>query len=202
MSPLFETIRVVGRNPLHLDYHTARFNRSRCELFGCTDTIDLRDVVSIPPGLAGTLHRCRVVYAKSVISVDFIPYQRKPIRSLTLVECDTIDYAHKFIDRSAIEALRHGVTSDDILIVRDQHITDTSIANVLFHDGVQWVTPSTPLLPGTARARLLQEGAIVQDEIKVRDLRRFTKVAIINAMVDLDEANTISIENILPGRTR
>jgi 4-amino-4-deoxychorismate lyase len=64
------------------------------------------------------------------------------------------------------------------------------------------VTPSTPLLPGTARARLLQEGAIVQDEIKVRDLGRFTKVAIINAMVDLDEANTISIENILPGRTR
>jgi 4-amino-4-deoxychorismate lyase len=172
-------------------------NRSRRELFGCTDVIDLRDVVTVPEGLGDGIYRCRVVYERTIEHIEFIPYQRAPIRSLALVGCDTIEYAHKFVDRSAIDALRNGVAADDILIVKHGRITDTSIANIVFHDGTRWITPSTPLLHGTARARLLQEGIITQEEITVRDLKRFTRAAVINAMFDLDERQAIAIGNII-----
>lgn len=196
MSLLFETIRVVGRQPLHLEYHTARLNRSRRELFDCTDVIDLRKVLTVPDSLGEGIHRCRVVYEKKIEQIEFIAYERRPIRSLTLVESDTIEYAHKFLDRTAIDTLRRGITTDDILIVKDGHITDTSIANIVFHDGKRWVTPSTPLLAGTARARLLREGVITEEEITARSLARFTGAAAINAMVDLDEADVIGMDQI------
>jgi 4-amino-4-deoxychorismate lyase len=49
-----------------------------------------------------------------------------------------------------------------------------------------WLTPKTPLLNGTTRQRLLDDGKIVEAEIKVHELRRFTKVALLNAMIGFD----------------
>jgi len=43
-----------------------------------------------------------------------------------------------------------------------------------------------PLLKGTTRARLIDEGKIIEADIKVQDLRTFSKVALLNAMIDFD----------------
>ena len=197
MSQLFETIRVVGGTPFHLDYHTARMNRSRKELFGCTDIIELKHVLRVPAELGSDVYKCRVVYATEIEQVEFVPYQRRIIKSLTLVDCDSIEYAHKFVDRDCIESLFKDVRTDDILIVKHGRITDVSFANVVLYDGSRWITPSNPLLLGTARARLLESRSIVADEIKKSDLRHFTKAALINSMFDLEEVHPISIDNIV-----
>lgn len=196
MSRLFETIRVVDKTLRNVDYHNARLNRSRRELFGCTNTFDLRDLVHVPPDLGLGEYKCRVVYATTIEQFEFVPYQRRAVRSLTLVECDTIEYAHKFVDRTCIDSLLQGILTDDILIIKHGRITDASFANIVFCDGTKWITPSTPLLPGTARARLLDQGRITTDEIKPRDLRHFTKAVLINAMLDLKDDCSISMENI------
>jgi len=196
MSQLFETIRVVDRTPSNLDYHNARLNRSRSTLFGCTDTMDLRKIVRVPPDLGSGVLKCRVVYAEGIEQIEFIQYQRKVIRSLTLVECDSIEYANKFVDRTCIDSLLKDVRTDDILIVKHGRITDASFANVVFHDGTQWITPSTPLLPGTARARLLEDGVIIADEIKKSDIRHFTKIALINAMIGLEDTLPLGVDNV------
>lgn len=197
MSLLFETIRVVDRIPFNLDYHNARLNRSRRALFGCADTIDLKEVIRIPDDIGKGEIKCRVEYAEAIVQVEFDTYHRREIKSLSLVECDSIEYDHKFVDRTCIESLVKVVPTDDILIVMHGRITDASFANVVFHDGTKWITPSTPLLFGTARARLLDNHAIVADEIKKSDLRLFTKVALINAMLDFEEARSLDIDSVV-----
>jgi 4-amino-4-deoxychorismate lyase len=196
MSQLFETIRVVDKTLFNLDYHNARLNRSRRELFGCVDLITLGEVIHIPPDLGRGVHKCRVVYAQGIEKIEFVPYQRKEIGSLTLVECDTIEYAHKFVDRTCIDSLFKDVRTDDILIVKHGQITDASIANVVFHDGTRWITPSAPLLFGTARARLLESSTIVADEIKRSDMRCFKKVALINAMIGFEDTVSLTMSKI------
>ena len=76
---------------------------------------------------------------------------------------------------------------DDILIIKDLLVTDTSIANIAFEtSGGEWITPKNPLLKGTTRARLLDEGKLKEADIRVHELRSFTKVALLNAMIDFD----------------
>ena len=52
---------------------------------------------------------------------------------------------------------------DEILIIKDGHITDTSISNIVFRlpDG-WWLTPFTPLLKGIMRTYLLESGPAIQ----------------------------------------
>lgn len=201
MSLLFETIRVVNGAFVNLAYHNARLNRSRAAIFGCTDTIDLARAVRIPQDIPRGTIRCRVDYGIEIGHVEFTPYQRRNVRSLTVVESDTIAYEHKYTDRSDIEALRRGIGTDDILIVKNGYITDTSFSNIVFQDRGRWITPSTPLLPGTARARLLLDRSIVEVEIRFADLRHFKKAALINAMTDLHEAERIAMDAIVGTKT-
>jgi|WetSurMetagenome_2_1015567.scaffolds.fasta_scaffold151123_2 4-amino-4-deoxychorismate lyase len=194
MFPLFETIRIVDGEVLHLDYHHNRMNRSRRLLFGRTDPLDLRGMIQ-PPAAKGTF-RCRVIYGADITAIECTPYQKRPVRSLALVTANDIDYSHKYLDRSSLDALRRGIAADDVLIVRENRITDTSFANIVFTDGHRLVTPVVPLLAGTARARLLAEGVLAEQEITVNDLRRYSGAAIINAMVDLDLTFPIPISSI------
>ena len=55
---------------------------------------------------------------------------------------------------------------DDILIVKNGLLTDTSIANIALYDGNDWYTPLHPLLKGTKRAELLDKGVLKEKEIK------------------------------------
>ena len=57
---------------------------------------------------------------------------------------------------------------DDILIVKNGLLTDTSIANIALYDGNDWYTPLHPLLKGTKRAELLDKGVLKEKEIKIK----------------------------------
>jgi 4-amino-4-deoxychorismate lyase len=196
MFPLFETIRIEGGIPLNLPYHNARMNRSRRELFGAAETLDLAGAVRTPLGAGPGVLKCRVTYGESIGGATFEPYIRRPVRSLTLVEGGGLDYSHKFVDRSGIERLLTGAATDDVLIVRNGLVTDASYANVAFFDGTAWLTPSTPLLPGTTRARLLDLGLVRAGEIRAADLRNFAAAALMNAMIGFDTARPLPIAAI------
>jgi 4-amino-4-deoxychorismate lyase len=72
------------------------------------------------------------------------------------------------------------------LIIKNELVTDTSIANIAFFDGEKWLTPKKPLLKGTTRARLLENGEIFEADIDVHTLKNYTQVALLNAMIDFD----------------
>lgn len=189
MCRLIESIRLSHRTLQNLHYHEERMNRARATLFGCTEPLKLSSQIHIPPLLDDSVYKCRLLYKEQIEHIEFIPYQVKAIHTLKLVYCDTIDYAYKYENREAIDALfAQRNECDDILIVKNGRITDTSYSNIVFFDGEQWITPSTPLLRGTQRQKLLAEKVIGEQEILIDDLNRFVYAKLINALLGFEGA--------------
>ena len=174
----------------HLAYHQARLQRS-LKSIGESTFHTLASLISPPKN---GLYRCRVVYDAKSIDIEYLPYTKRVIQHLKIVNSHTIEYPFKYEMRSSIEKLftQRGA-SDDILIVKNGYVTDTSIANVAFFDGETWLTPKSPLLCGVTRERLLNEAKIVEEDIRVEDIKKFKKIALMNAMIDFD---IIAEENI------
>jgi 4-amino-4-deoxychorismate lyase len=184
MCRLFESIKVLDGVLLHLEYHQERVSRSRRELFGYEDTLDLAGI-PVPPECRMGLFKLKVTYKQAVISVNVEPYSPRPVRSLKLIYAGSVDYKYKYEERSVLNALfRQRGDCDDILIVKGGRITDTSYSNIAFLDGDDWVTPVNPLLKGTCRARLIAGGILRQAEIKPADLSRYSRATLINAMLE------------------
>ena len=185
MSLLLETVQVRDGRITAAEYHNERFNRSRRSLFGITAPADIRDIVKIPGEyLSGTV-KCRIFYNRDIRGVEFQNYFPKIIGSLKLVACDDIDYGYKYADRSLLNSLmaRRG-DCDDILIVRNGLITDTSFTNVVFFRNGTGYTPEIPLLPGTKRAALLKSGAVKTAVIRPDDLPLYEEIHLVNAFLD------------------
>lgn len=182
-----ETIRAVDGEVFYISFHQERYE---CVLkkFGVKDVQNLETVLK-PPKIG--IYRCRLTYDLSKIphhiDVTYHEYKKREINSLKLVYDDDIEYSLKSTCRDKLDAfyaLRG--ECDDVLIVKNSLITDTTIANIAFYDSMKWLTPALPLLKGTTRERLLRNGKIFEADIAVKDLKKFSKIALMNAMVDFD----------------
>ena len=153
----------------------------------------------IPVDLRTGLVKCRIVYDRKVLSINFESYNIRNIKSLALIEENTIDYSYKYLNRVSINkllALR--VNCDDILIVKNTLVTDTSYTNVVFKDFEgRLYTPASTLLAGTKRQKLLDAGNIHEKEIHVNDFRLYVGVYLINAMIDIEDGLFVCIDSIL-----
>ena len=178
---LFETIRIENGQAWHLAYHTARFNTTRKALFGIDTPHNLSDALTkIPPH---GLYRARLVYNDSHITVTYHPYTAKKIRKIKLLS-SPISYPYKYNDRTTLDTLlKSHPTYDEILIIQDGLLTDTTIANIVLQKEGNWYTPKTPLLSGTTRARLLDEGKLIERDIKPSEIDEYDSVALMNAMI-------------------
>jgi len=187
---LLETIKIAEGEIANLPYHQNRCNQSRKTLFQSTDILDLASVIK-PPKTG--LYRCRIVYAEKLHSIEYIPYVPKEINSLKIVP-SSIDYDLKYANRDAFNALLESNTEvDEVIIEKESCLTDITIANIAFYDGKQWFTPVNPLLKGTMRAKLINEGFLQQREIRKEDLHNYTQVALINAMIGFKILNHFNI---------
>jgi len=197
MSLLFESIRLQNGVLQNLEYHNARLNYSRKSLYKSPDNIDLEQLIQIPPACLQGIYKCKVTYSKTVKSIDFKPYLPRTIKSLRLIEDNKISYSYKYTNRGSLnQLLTKRERFDEIIIVKNGFITDTSYSNIIFFDGTQWFTPSTPLLQGTMRSFLLENGLISEMEIKVADLKLFQKARLINAMNPFESCRDIKMQKI------
>lgn len=183
MCQLFETIRIVEGEPANLALHDKRMNSSRHKLYGKDDILRLSEFIQVPDEFKTGLIRCRVIYEVSIKSIEFFPYIPAQIHTLKLVKADTMIYDLKYLDRNCLSILINKSIADDILIVKEGCITDSSFANIVFTDGKCWFTPDTPLLCGTMREKLLSEGIISAERITIDNLSQFTHFRLINAML-------------------
>jgi len=183
-STFLETIKILDGEIFNLEYHQKRYE-SVLNSLGVKDIQNLKDFIN-PPEWG--LYRCRLVYDTKTIEVTFHEYKKRDTTTLKVIFENDIEYAHKSTDRSEIDTLfEKRDKCDDILIIKDLLVSDTSIANIAFQTSSgEWLTPKIPLLKGTTRARLLDEGKIIEADIKVHELRSFSKVALLNAMIDFD----------------
>ena len=197
MSQLIESIKLLDGEFFNLHYHQHRMDHSVRELLDDAN----------PPNLSMTfeemsypqegLFKCRVIYGTVIRSIEFIEYKPEFPKRLKVVVDDSVEYAHKFQDRSSLDTLYQlRGDADDILIVRKRLVTDSYYHNVLFFDGRRWLTPDTPLLRGTMRQQLLDQAAITESRITVDDIRSFKKLKLINALVGFTSPE-IDVSNIV-----
>jgi len=198
MSPYIETIRLEEGELKNLPYHQDRFERTRSATLGLRSHPELNQFIQIPEGLERGLYKCRVLYGKDIELIEYEPHIRQQVASLKLVYSDQISYSYKFSDRSELAELYAARgESDDILIVKEDCLSDSYFANIALWDGRVWFTPDTPLLAGTMRASLLDRGLISEARIRVGDLSKYMKVRLINALNDLEEGPEISIDKVI-----
>lgn len=182
---LLETIKAVDGKLYHLEYHQKRF-----------EGYEVLSQVLNPPKEG--LYRVRVLYTYDKIEkIEYISYTPRVINTLKVIESPTISYEKKYANRQEIDALfaQRG-SCDDVLIIKNGLVCDTSIANVAFFDGERWLTPKQPLLRGTSRARYLDEGKIVEQDIELEQIYSYKKMALLNAMIDFAIIPQENIRNI------
>jgi 4-amino-4-deoxychorismate lyase len=200
MSLLFESIKVVNKKLQLISFHNERLNRSRHALFGCKDELNLANLIDIPTDITNEVYKCKVIYSDKIKDVEFRKYNTRNIEKLNLVNDDEIDYSYKYLDRSVLDDLvsKHCKDNgDDILIIKNGRITDTSYSNIALFNGKEWHTPKFPLLRGTKRAKLLYDKRIIEKDIMVYDLQNYEQIILINSMLEFDTREAKLIGEIL-----
>lgn len=194
---LLETIRIEEGQIHNLPYHQNRCTKSRQKLFHSSDVLDLSSIIDAPK--VG-LYRCRILYAERLHSIEYIPYTPKEIQRLKIISSD-IEYSLKYANRDALNALLESNKDvDEVIIEKNGYLTDTTISNIAFFDGKQWLTPEEPLLEGTMRAKLIDEGFLQTKQIKKDELQNYSQVGLMNAMIGFKILNIDTIQNIIKGK--
>ncbi len=188
MHQFVETIRIEGGKAMNLPLHEARMNATRAHFAPHAAPISLQKWLDDAP-LSDERIKARVVYdVDGVCETTFQTYKRREIQWLRMVEDNDISYTFKSTDRHELGhllALRDGC--DEVLIVKNGLITDTSFTNVAFFDGHKWLTPAQPLLNGTMRQWLLQRGELMEAQITPASLASFQRIMLFNAMIGAHE---------------
>ncbi|HZL12417.1 MAG TPA: aminotransferase class IV [Prolixibacteraceae bacterium] len=198
MCPLIESLKLKDGIIHNMEYHQTRMNRSIAELFPDAEKVNLATVISIPENCKSGVFKVRVLYGPTIEKVEIATYAFRKIQSLKVVHHESVDYHLKYSERQILQELyARRENCDDIIIVKNGFVSDSYAANLLFFDGENWVTPSTPLLSGTKRQFLLDSGIISEREIRGEDIRFYQQVGLINALIDFDEMPMISTDGIV-----
>jgi 4-amino-4-deoxychorismate lyase len=189
MYRFIESIRLENGNLQNLSCHQARVDQVFSDFFIDKPPINLSEFLSSCPMPSVGVHKVRVAYDSEVQSTKISLYKAKEINSLRVVKSDTISYSYKFEDRNELNnllALRED--SEEIIIVKNNMITDASFANLVLKKKDKWFTPSTYLLNGIMRQQLLEEKKIGEEEISINELKQYEKIKLINSMLQFDGA--------------
>lgn len=200
---LLETMRICDGRLCLPELHRARMERSCRELYGCAAPDLCIDVAGLPEELRRGTVKCRVTYGPEIASIEYEPYSPRQVRRLKLVSGGDVDYHLKYADRgrlAALAALRG--EADDVLIVRDGLVTDSSYANILLRAGDRLLTPARPLLEGVMRRHLLDSGEVEEAEVTPSMLMSgnregVTEVMLVNAMMPPGALPPVPLSRIL-----
>lgn len=187
MYPFVETIRVEDGMPRNLRYHQERMERTMSRFFPNALVPSLESALDNSAWPPDKVMKVHVEYGgQGITLVRAEEYHIRTIRKLRLIPCDEIDYTYKSADRSRLEQLA-GLKgdADEIIIVKNGLLTDTSYSNIALYDGTEWATPRRPLLRGTMRQALLDRGALTERDITPEDYKSYRLVSLINAMMPL-----------------
>ena len=173
----FETIKCEDNEIFNLDYH----NKRVANTIGLN--INLQEYV-YPP--TNELLRCKVIYNKNEITnVLYFPYVKREIKSFKILFDDKVEYSKKYVNREKLDELfLKKENCDEIIIVKNSIVTDTSIANIAIYYENSWVTSKNCLLKGTTRDRLIEEKKLIEKDISLEMLKNTSHIALMNAMID------------------
>ncbi len=196
MSRFIESIKIEDQKIFLLDLHQKRVNETFAH-FGKDSSIDLGKIYKNLLHDEDGLYKLKITYdLDKNFRTQLIPYAISEIDEFQIVENNSFDYAFKFEDRKEFDRMKAKAKAEEIIIVRNNHITDTSFSNILFKKGKDWFTPITFLLNGVQRQHLLKSKKIKEAEITLQNLKEYSHFQLINAMNDFDDMFIYPISKI------
>ncbi len=200
-----EAICLIDGNFRNLELHAERMEKTISHFYpgisgkkGEGSPVDELFNLQVPAEYSKGKVKCRVEYSDKIVNVSYMPYHPKKIGSLALVRDDSIEYSFKSVDRNRLNELVNASGCDDIIIIKNGYVTDSSFSNLLFKDASgRLITPSDCLLEGTMRRYLLETGAIEERRITENEVKNFVNVRFINAMLSLEESSELDTSIIV-----
>lgn len=188
MYPCIEAIAWRDGKAERLIYHQKRVEEAFRVLFPDKQPFMLKELLQSVDGPGTGLYKLRLEYGVEPGIMEFQEYRMRNVSSLQLVGIDHEPMEYKATERDYIDrAFSKRGLCDDVLMVRDGLLTDSSYANIALFDGKKWLSPRIPLLYGTRRAYLVDHGQIEPADIKADDLVQFQRIRLFNAMVGFGE---------------
>lgn len=183
----FETIKCEDFEVFNLDYHQKRVANT----IGLN--INLQEYIN---PISEELLRCKLIYDENgVVDVLYFPYKKREIKSFKIIFDNEIEYSKKYLNRAKLDELYEKRDDcDEVIIINNEIVTDTTIANIAIFYENSWITSKNCLLDGTTRARLLEEKKMFEKDITLDMLKNASKVALMNAMIGFDEIKNFKIK--------
>lgn len=202
MYRFIETILFENDGMPLIHWHEERFARTQRVHFDKIIYPSLEEIIrqSDIPKEEQTRYKCRVVYDSANVRVEFSVYRRKAIDKLIAKTDNEIDYRYKYENREQLNFLSKNLQSgEEVLIVKNNLLTDTSFTNIALFDGAQWFTPAKPLLQGVQRNYLLSQKIIREADINIRQLKNYTAIKLFNALNNWHDAWELDTECLILG---
>lgn len=197
MSRFIESIKVEDQKIFLPELHQKRVNDTFSH-FGRECKIDIQRLFLDLKHEEDGLYKFRIEYdLDNNFITQIIPYAISELDDFELVIDNDIDYSFKSADRSQLQKMKDKSHADEVIIVKNNQITDTSYSNLLLLKDKTWFTPKSYLLNGVMRQNLLQLKEIKETEITLDNIKEFTHFQLINALNDFDDIFIYSIEKII-----
>ncbi|WP_374442225.1 aminotransferase class IV [Epilithonimonas sp.] len=197
MSRFIESIKVEDQKIFLKELHQKRMNATFLH-FGKKCKIDIHSIFLNLEHEEDGLYKFRIEYdLENNFKTQIIPYAISELYDFELVIDNEIDYSFKSADRTQLQKLKDKSHGDEVIIVKNNQISDTSYSNLLFLKNKIWFTPKSYLLNGVMRQNLLLSKKIKETEITLDNIKEFTHFQIINALNDFDDMIIYPIEKII-----
>lgn len=190
---IFTTLLVLDGEPVDLEAHVARLDASVRAVYASTVRAGLEEAIRRKAsGLVGT-HRLRVDAVPAAgreVQVRLLSAElKRPVKAWRLVPQIVSGGLgqHKWADRSVLGPF--GPDFDPLLIDTDGSVLESGRANVfvVLDDGVHTPPLDGRILPGTARARIIEQLTaasipVIQRRLTSDDFRRASEVFVSNTL--------------------
>ena len=196
----FTTARIEDGIPWFWEEHEARIQAASVAL-GLNLPRPNAMRAALPRVVGGSMRLRMTAQPDGSVVAEAAPYE-PPSEPWTLkvvpVDHDADAVRHKTTARTMYDAARNAAPDHDdaLLVDLDGRVLETTIANVVVQiDGDLRTPPSTlALLPGIARARLLEAG-VAEAVIDETELRRAEAVCVCNALMGVHPVGRIGDES-------
>jgi 4-amino-4-deoxychorismate lyase len=197
-KPVFvEEIKCLHGEYLNLEWHAIRIDRTLRHFFGKPFVhSSLKDF--LPFASRERLQKCTLIYSDSLLTAKLSSYMLPAIKSMGIVSVNKLDFSYKMEDRSELIKIREFAGTDEVIIVKNDFVTNASTANLVFKDQEgAFFTPLHYIHSGTKRQFYLKEKIMTTYPIKAADIQNYQTVYIINAMIDLEDEVGLNTECLL-----
>lgn len=199
MYHCIESIKLLDGKFFRTEFHQQRIDKAFAGLYPSAQSFNLDKLLESSHFPKAGLYKCRITFDIENINITYEPYRMRNITSLQSVVTKAQCMEFKTEDRVLIQqAFDQRGDCDDIIMLKNGLLTDTSYANIALFDGNNWYTPAQPLLKGTNRAFLLSKGYLKEADIYLADIQKFSKIRIFNALIEFGdlELNTDAIRKL------